>query len=247
MILCFSGTGNSRYAAEKIAGITGDGIVSLNELIKTGDTGKIDSKGNLVFVVPTYAWRIPHIVEQWILSSEFDQDRKTWFVMTCGSEIGNAAKYNAELCSRKNLSYMGTLQVIMPENYVAMFAVPGEAECRKIIAAADPVILAGAERISAGTAFVRPRNNLYDRAVSSAVNPLFYKFCVKSKAFTAGDSCTGCGLCEKLCPVNCVKLSDGKPRWGTGCTHCMACICRCPAEAIEYGKASIGKPRYHID
>nr|WP_264291386.1 MULTISPECIES: hypothetical protein [unclassified Dorea] len=31
------------------------------------------------------------------------------------------------------------------------------------------------------------------------------------------------------------------------CTHCMACICYCPAEAIEYGKKSVGKPRYHLD
>ena len=33
-------------------------------------------------------------------------------------------------------------------------------------------------------------------------------------------------------------------RVGNQCTHCMACICRCPSEAIEYGKHSIGKPRY---
>ena len=26
--------------------------------------------------------------------------------------------------------------------------------------------------------------------------------------------------------------------------HCMACICRCPAEAIEYGKHGKGMPRY---
>ena len=31
------------------------------------------------------------------------------------------------------------------------------------------------------------------------------------------------------------------------CTHCMACICYCPAEAIEYGKKSLGKPRYHFE
>ena len=26
-----------------------------------------------------------------------------------------------------------------------------------------------------------------------------------------------------------------------------ACICYCPTEAIEYGKKSIGKPRYHFE
>ena len=30
-------------------------------------------------------------------------------------------------------------------------------------------------------------------------------------------------------------------------THCMACICYCPKEAIEYGKKSKGKPRYHFE
>ena len=28
---------------------------------------------------------------------------------------------------------------------------------------------------------------------------------------------------------------------------CMACICYCPKEAIEYGKKSRGKPRYHFE
>ena len=34
------------------------------------------------------------------------------------------------------------------------------------------------------------------------------------------------------------------PVWKTNCTHCMACICRCPKEAIEYGRHSVGLPRY---
>ena len=247
MILYYSGTGNSKYAAEKIAKITGDETVCLNTLIKAGGVSRIKSDGRLVFVTPTYAWRIPRIVKQWIYSAEIERNQKAWFVMTCGSETGNASKYNAEICERRGFNYMGTLQVVMPENYVAMFAVPEEDECREIIAAADPVIEAGAERIAAGEAFDKPRDNIYDRFMSAAVNPIFYKFCVKADAFTVGDECIGCGLCERLCPTNSIKLSNGKPVWGAGCTHCMACICHCPKEAIEYGKASKGKPRYHID
>ena len=43
------------------------------------------------------------------------------------------------------------------------------------------------------------------------------------------------------------SLQNGKPVWGQDCTHCMACICYCPAEAIEYGKMSLGKPRSHFE
>ena len=59
--------------------------------------------------------------------------------------------------------------------------------------------------------------------------------------------CIGCGRCVELCPLNNVHLKNGKPVWGKNCTHCMACICYCPKEAIEYGKKSREKPRYHFE
>ena len=67
---------------------------------------------------------------------------------------------------------------------------------------------------------------------------------MKADAFFATDACTGCGFCVEACPLNNIRLNDGKPVWGKNCTHCMACICGCPTEAIEYGKRSKGKPRY---
>lgn len=83
--------------------------------------------------------------------------------------------------------------------------------------------------------------------MSGPVNPIFYSCFVKANAFTAGDTCTGCGQCVRRCPTNNITLQNGKPVWGQDCTHCMACICYCPAEAIEYGKKSLGKPRYHFE
>ena len=48
--------------------------------------------------------------------------------------------------------------------------------------------------------------------------------------------------------MNNVTIKDGKPVWGRNCTHCMACICYCPKDsAIEYGKKSVGQPRYHFE
>ena len=79
------------------------------------------------------------------------------------------------------------------------------------------------------------------------VNPIFYKFFVKANAFTASSACIGCGQCVKRCPMNNVTFKDGKPVWGKACTHCMACICYCPVSAIEYGKKSVGQPRYHFE
>ena len=61
------------------------------------------------------------------------------------------------------------------------------------------------------------------------------------------NKCVGCGKCARLCPLNDISIVDGLPVWGKNCTHCMACICHCPTGAIEYGRKSLGKPRYHCD
>ncbi|MGN0714279.1 MAG: EFR1 family ferrodoxin, partial [Anaerovoracaceae bacterium] len=79
---------------------------------------------------------------------------------------------------------------------------------------------------------------------STVLNPIMYAMMISAKGFKVTDKCTGCGQCESRCPLNNVKLTDGKPIWGKDCTHCMACIAGCPAEAIEYGKKTQGKPRY---
>ena len=201
----------------------------------------------MIIVTPTYAWRIPKIVSEWIDKTEFIDGKRIWFVMNCGSEIGNAAKYNRELSEQKKLQYMGTARILMPENYIAMFDAPKAEEARKIVAKAEPDIEKVIAYIRNGKEFCLPRNNLYDRFMSSAVNPIFYKKIVKADAFTVSDACIGCGKCVQLCPLNNIRLDKGKPVWGSNCTHCMACICYCPTEAIEYGKKSVGKPRYHFE
>lgn len=247
MVFYFSGTGNSRYVAQRIAVALDGQLLSMNDRIKAGDTLSVKADERLVIVTPTYAWRIPRLVENWLRRTEFLGARQAWFVMTCGSEIGNTAKYNRALCEEKQLTYMGTAQIIMPENYIAMFNAPQAEEARQIVAKAEPDIDRAISAIAAGQAFPVPRNNLYDRFMSGPVNPIFYSFFVKAKAFAASNACTGCGQCVRLCPTNNITIQNGRPVWGSDCTHCMACICHCPTEAIEYGKKSAGKPRYHFE
>ena len=53
MILCFSGTGNSRYIAKKIAVELQDEIVDVNAKIKAVDYSPIKTGENVVVVTPT--------------------------------------------------------------------------------------------------------------------------------------------------------------------------------------------------
>ena len=244
MIIYYTGTGNSRYCAQMLTDRLGDELTDAFHFIRDGIGAKLFSKKPWVFVVPTYGWQLPRIFSNFIRNSNFEGSQDAYFVMTCGSEIGNAMKINQALCKEKGLRCRGTLQVVMPENYIALFNAPEEAEAQRIIDAAQPALEAGIACIREEQAFPVQKAGAIDRLKSGIINAAFYRFIIKAKPFTVSTHCVGCGKCEKSCPLGNIQLKDGRPVWGSRCTHCMACICGCPTSAIEYGKASLGKPRY---
>lgn len=102
MVVYFTGTGNSRYVAQRIAAALGDELLSMNDRIKAEDTSSVKTDERMVIVTPTCAWRIPRPVENWLRRTEFPGTKQAWFVMTCSGKIGNAAKYNYALCRKNN-------------------------------------------------------------------------------------------------------------------------------------------------
>lgn len=247
MILYFTGTGNSRHLAEMLPQLTGDDdIRDMTAMIKAGQTGDFRSEKPFVFVMPTYGWRMPRIVSEFIEKSSFLGSDKAYFILTCGSSSGNAAGYAARLCRVKGFEFCGCIGIKMPENYIAMFSVPDEETSDRLIRAGERSLKAAAVKIRAGEK-LEQKSSLIGAIESSLVNSLFYKFVISDKKFRTTGACTGCGLCEQVCPMNNIRMEEGRPVWKGHCTHCMACICRCPAEAIEYARASAGKRRYYLD
>ena len=60
--------------------------------------------------------------------------------MTCGGGIGNADTYNRKLSEKKRLNHMGSAQIIMPDNYIALFDTPTTEKAEKIVREAEPDI-----------------------------------------------------------------------------------------------------------
>ena len=247
MVIYFSGTGNSRHCAKIIADRLNDTLYNSGDDIKNNKTADIFSDSPLVFVCPTYAWRIPHIFADFIKQSSFTGCRDAYFIMTCGDDIGNAKKYIKQLCNKKNFNLKGVLGIVMPENYFPMFDVPDEKASREIILNAESKIKAAADLIKAQKPFEDGSIKLSDNIKSGITNILFYKLCVKAKPFHATEKCISCQKCAELCPLNNITLINGKPVWGNNCTHCLSCICYCPVEAIEYGKVSSKRRRYRCE
>lgn len=244
MIFYFTGTGNSHYCARLLAEALQDECVDTFSYIRGGIAGEFSSDKPWVFVCPTYSWQIPRIFADFIRSARFSGSRDAYFVMTCGGEVGNAPAANRALCEEKSLHYHGTFAVVMPDNYLVLFPAPTPEETQKLIAAARPTIQQCARNILAGQDAPEHSAGVIDKLKSGLVNTLFYRFNMQPKKFTVSDACVSCGKCEKACPLGNIRMQNGKPVWGDRCTHCMACLCGCPAEAIEYGKATRGKARY---
>ena len=242
MIFFFSGTGNSAWAARKLAGALGDEAADIGSFIRDEKNWEGEAE-TAVFVTPTYAWRIPKLVEAWIGRSSFGRP-KAWFVMTCGDDIGSAGEYNRKLAESRGMAYMGSAKLVMPENYTAMFETPDQERAKAIIREAEPKLEALAERIGRKEAFPEAKLSPADRIKSRWVNPAFYRLFVKDKAFAVSDACISCGKCVLGCPVKNIRLEDGRPVWEGRCTHCMACINACPMEAIEYGRKSRKRCHY---
>lgn len=246
MIFYFSGTGNSQLAAKLIAEITGDEIISINAHFKKRKNNTFPSERPLVFVTPTYAWRIPRVVEQWIRENRFEGCRDAYFVLTYGGGSGNAAAYTKKLCDQKGLRFRGLASTAMPENYLAMFATPDKDECKAIVEKAKPRIAEFAMQIQKGEPFPETTASVVDKLLSGPVNAVYYPLFVHDKGFHVSDACISCGKCAARCPLNNIEMVNKRPVWKGNCTHCMACIGGCPTEAIEYKKKSKGQHRHYI-
>ena len=48
------------------------------------------------------------------------------------------------------------------------------------------------------------------------------------------EKCTGCGTCEEVCPVEAIKVEDGKAKVDEEeCVECGTCVEECPEGALS--------------
>lgn len=152
-----------------------------------------------MLVVPTYAWRIPRIVEKWLEHTSLTGSQDFYTVMTCGGQIGNAGKYVEKLCIKKGMNGCGRMEIVMPENYIALFSTPTKEQAEQIIKQAREKIFLAADFIREGKKFPRPNISLGEKISSGAINDLFYPIFVHDKKFYATDACISCGICVTVC------------------------------------------------
>lgn len=74
---------------------------------------------------------------------------------------------------------------------------------------------------------------------SHSVLSLFYTILPSPKISFKKEKCKLCGLCEKKCPVNAIKISNMPKCRHTDCIKCLCCVEICPSGAVYLKDADI--------
>ena len=97
MIFYFSGTGNSYYAAKKVAEATGEKLISISQALKERQFSyELADHEKIGFVMPIYAWDMPYFIIEFINKLELKgyQDQYVFGLVTGGGKTG--AGYGGE-------------------------------------------------------------------------------------------------------------------------------------------------------
>lgn len=244
MILYFTGTGNSRFVAERIATSTGDEAINISKYIKEHTRPTFTDTGVYVFVAPCYVSTTAMAMFDFINDASFPEGIRAYFVITSASYMGAAPATNGYISKKKGFLYMGTENIIMPQNYITHFKTKTNEENQKIVSDSLPDIDRISSLISSGKPF-RPAKLFFgELALTNIVCAIYYKLFMSTRKFHVTDKCISCKKCVRDCPLGNISFDGSGPVWGRNCTHCMACINLCPGSAIEYGRSTQGKERY---
>lgn len=254
MIFYFSGTGNTRWAAETLAQATGEQLLFIPEELSKGEYTLAEGE-RIGFVFPTHGWQPPRIVRNFISKMHIEQaeGHYCYALTTCGDSIGETmAILNSDLRKAGMPEATSLFSLVMPESYVClpfMYTDTPEKERRKIVRAQEQLKEFSRMIVDREEGEVHIRKGPAPWTMSHVVGNYFNGRMVTDKKFSVdSEACIHCGKCEKVCPTGDVSLTDGLPVWhhDGSCTCCLACYHHCPKHAINYGMITRRRGQYYF-
>ncbi|HEX3077114.1 MAG TPA: EFR1 family ferrodoxin [Lachnospiraceae bacterium] len=241
LILYFSGTGNTKYVANKIGKVMNE-LGSLTEIHSIEEKYTIDPNtfDLIILGCPKY-YEYPVLDFIGYLKKSFPKSPKTIPAMvfcTQAAHLETDFSKIERILKRKNYRVTVSRSFQIANNMVIFNSFPPtdqekiQANIDKLNRELKPLLrdfIDGKEKKDSPRILFRMVTHLSGVAFTK----LFPIFGMK---YSISNQCTGCGLCTKRCPRKNIKMQEGKPRFGRNCLFCMRCITICPKQAILYRK-----------
>jgi ferredoxin len=196
----------------------------------------IDAAGGPVGIVwPVYWFGLPTAVRDFISRIKINNAGKMFSVLTYGLQQGNASGMLRKEFAKAGIDVTHLFEVMMPDNYVLMYDVPGEEERVRQLKDADGYIRRIPELLESGT--YEEKVSVKKAVMTAALHP-FYRYGRNTRRFGTEGECTGCSVCERACPIGAIRVTDKGPEWTVKkCIRCLACLHRCPSRVIQMGRS----------
>jgi ferredoxin len=243
-IYYFTGTGNSlqvaRELARQLAAATIASIIGA-----TRQEPVVVESETVGVVFPIYFLGMPEIVQRFVETANFEKTGYLFAVETRGGMSGRSIRDLQLILARKEKRLDAAFKVSMPANYVAMYDMYSDDRQQRVLAAASLKV----KQIAAIVSERRPHveGDPFIRWPLAALmhNRWLRRLPSLDERFTVTEKCNSCGVCAKVCPVDDIVMEEGRPRWQHHCQQCFGCIHWCPQRAIEAGKKTAARGRYH--
>ena len=242
VIYYFTGTGNSLQIAQDLAK-----ALDHTELRKIAEyKGEKIEAETIGIVYPVYDWGLPLIVKRFLKEIKANKGAYIYAITNFNGMPGKALIQCEEMLKEKGFNLSAGYLIPMPGNYIAMYEARSEKTQQKMFdnerkRVKEIVANVKAKRVCK----VEKKYPLLTQLLFKKIYRDVEAFPRADEKFVVTDRCIGCGLCEKGCSVHNIKMKEGKPIWLHHCEMCLGCLQYCPKEAIELGKQSVGKKRYH--
>jgi len=249
MILYFSGTGNTAFIANEIARRIDDEAINLLNRIKNSDYSEIHSEKPFIICLPVYVCTIPTFLIKYLKKLKLSGNKNVYFIFTSGGYAGMSVTKGRSIARKHHMKFLGRAEFQMPRNYLVSGHYPPntDEEIKERIEKSFKKLDSVVETIKNGGKLKERYVWLLEKIIIVPFVPVWSKIKFKTKDFYVNDKCIGCGKCEKVCPLNCIKIENKIPVWmNAHCAHCVSCLQNCPVEAIEFKYKTEGKPRYSI-